>query len=86
MSRHARITAALQAAFSPKSLKLIDDSAKHHGHAGASPAGETHYTLHITAEAFKGMSRVQAHQAIYSVLDSEFKSGLHALAIHATTE
>ena len=83
MNRHARIITLLQEHLKPNLLELYDDSTKHHGHAGASPAGETHYTLHIEAEAFKGLSKVATHQRIYHLLQSEFDTGLHALAITA---
>lgn len=83
MNRHARILAILQQNFTPNTLELKDDSHKHHGHAGASPSGETHYDLLIEAEAFRSLSRVQCHQAIYKLLQPEFDTGLHALAITA---
>lgn len=83
MNRRSRMLAALQAHFSPGRLEIHDDSAKHHGHAGAHPQGQTHYTLVIEAEAFRGMSRVQAHRAVFEVLQPEFDTGLHALAITA---
>ena len=59
-------------------------SHRHAGHAGASAGGETHYELVIEAAAFAGMSKIQRHQAVYGVLDAEFRQGLHALAIKAT--
>ena len=62
-------------------LEIIDDSAKHAGHAGAAPGGETHYTVHIISESFEGLSRVQLQRAINMVLAPEFESGLHALSL-----
>ena len=82
MSRKARIEAAL-ASLNPSHLEVIDDSAKHAGHSGARPEGETHYTIHITAPAFTGKSRVATHREINALLADEFASGLHALAIEA---
>lgn len=73
----------LAAAFTPEALDVIDDSAKHAGHAGARPGGQTHYTVHITSTAFAGMSRVARHRAVYAALDGLFEQGLHALAIEA---
>jgi BolA family transcriptional regulator, general stress-responsive regulator len=83
MNRHQRIISLLTQEFSPKQLELVDNSHKHVGHAGAAPGGETHYDLLIEAEAFRGLNKVQCHQAIYRVLEPEFKSGLHALSIKA---
>lgn len=81
--RQARIEAALAAAFEPVSLSVIDDSHKHAGHAGAAPGGETHYSVEIVADAFAGLSRVQVQRAVMMVLQKEFDTGLHALALKA---
>lgn len=81
--RQTRIEAALNAAFEPVSLSVIDDSDKHAGHAGAAPGGETHYSVEIIAEAFAGLSRVQVQRAVMMVLQQEFDTGLHALALKA---
>lgn len=82
--RRTRIEEALTEAFAPVSLKVTDDSAKHAGHAGASPEGETHYSVEIVAEAFDGLSRVQVQRTIMMVLQKEFDTGLHALALKAS--
>ena len=42
----------LTAAFQPEALDVIDDSAKHAGHSGARPEGETHFTVRIVS--FRG--------------------------------
>lgn len=83
MERKTRIISLLTQEFEPSLLELRDDSARHAGHSGASPNGETHYDLTIISEKFAGMSKVKRHQAIYRVLDAEFKNGLHALSIKA---
>ena len=49
---------ALTQAFSPAVLRIKDDSARHAGHAGAQPGGQTHYSVLLVSEAFRGMSRV----------------------------
>jgi BolA protein len=76
---------ALVAQFSPASLTLIDESAKHAGHAGAQPGGETHYRLRIVAEAFQGLGRVARQRLVYDLLREEFDTGLHALAMELKT-
>jgi BolA family transcriptional regulator, general stress-responsive regulator len=73
--------AALSAAFSPSLLEIVDESHLHHGHAGAAPGGETHYSVHIRADALSGLSRVAKHRAVNAALADEFDAGLHALAI-----
>lgn len=84
MTRADRMQTLLTQALSPTSLKIIDDSHKHAGHAGASPEGETHYTVRIQSAAFKGLSRVAMQRAVMDALKPEFESGLHALSIKAS--
>ena len=44
----------LNDAFDPIRLEIEDDSARHHGHAGATPGGESHFNVVIEAAAFAG--------------------------------
>ena len=74
----------LQAAFAPERLEVVDDSAKHAGHAGARLGGETHFSVTIVAKAFEGMGRVERQRAIYATLAQEMApDGVHALALSA---
>ncbi|MDQ6704298.1 MAG: BolA family transcriptional regulator [Pseudomonadota bacterium] len=85
-----RIKAKLQAAFSPDSIEVIDESHKHASHAHAmnrpgavaSPGG-THFHIKVVSEFFKGKSLVERHRAINHLLRTEFDAGVHALAIEA---
>lgn len=77
------IRTALKQRFAPESLSVTDDSAKHAGHAGARPGGQTHFTVKIVSEDFRGLNRVARHRAVYAVLQPLFAAGLHALAIDA---
>jgi BolA family transcriptional regulator, general stress-responsive regulator len=70
-------------AFSPDRLEVEDDSARHHGHAGARPGGETHFNVVIRAPAFKGMGRVQRQRAVYAALSEELAGPVHALSVKA---
>lgn len=81
--RLSRIRDLLTEAFEPVELEISDDSAKHAGHAGAAPGGETHYTVKITSESFDGLSRVQIQRTVMMALQQEFDTGLHALALKA---
>ncbi|HPF23664.1 MAG TPA: BolA family protein [Hyphomonas sp.] len=81
--RLSRIRDLLTEAFDPVVLEISDDSARHAGHAGAAPGGETHYTVQITSEAFEGLSRVQIQRTVMMVLQKEFDTGLHALSLKA---
>jgi BolA protein len=82
-TRIERMRAALVAAFSPDTLDIVDESHLHHGHAGAAPGGETHYSVKIRSAAFAGLSRLARHRAVNDALKAEFAAGLHALHIDA---
>ncbi len=73
----------LNSAFSPDELEVRDDSHQHAGHVGARPEGETHFSVHIVADAFCDLSRIQRHRMINKVLAGELAGPVHALAINA---
>ena len=78
------ITQKLTEAFVPQSLKVIDESHQHKGHAGHRPGGQTHFRVYIVSEAFKGKTRIERHRMINQSLADELIGGVHALAIHAS--
>ena len=71
----------LSAAFAPAELDVVDDSARHEGHAGSLPGGETHFSVRIVSPAFEGLSRVERQRRVYAALADEMKSQIHALAL-----
>jgi BolA family transcriptional regulator, general stress-responsive regulator len=78
------IAEKLSKAFAPESLRVVDESHLHQGHAGHRPEGQTHFRLYIVAEAFRGKSRIERHRMINATLAAELSGGVHALAIHAS--
>ena len=84
-SRAARLEAVLKQAFAPTLLRIEDDSARHAGHAGARPGGETHYNVLLVSKTFRGMSRVARSRAVHAVLESDFSGGMHALSLTLRT-
>jgi len=70
------------AVLDPVQLKIIDESHKHAGHAGAREGGG-HYVLHIVSAQFAGNSTVARHRMIYSALGELMKREIHALTIQA---
>lgn len=74
----------LETAFAPERLEVVDDSARHAGHAGASASGESHFNVAIVASAFQGLSRVERQRRVNAALKEAFAGGLHALSIKAT--
>ena len=77
------IAQRLHAALAPESLQVIDDSEKHRGHAGHDGRGESHFTVEIVTERFRGLSRVERQRAVNSALGDLLKERVHALAIKA---
>jgi BolA family transcriptional regulator, general stress-responsive regulator len=78
------ISRRLTEAFAPESLRVVDESHQHEGHAGHRPGGETHFRVYIVAQAFKGKSRLERHRMINETLSRELAASIHALAIHAS--
>jgi len=78
------ITKKLSEAFTPQSLKVLDESRQHEGHGGHRPGGQTHYRVYIVSEAFKGKTRLERHRMINQLLSAELAGNVHALAIHAS--
>jgi BolA family transcriptional regulator, general stress-responsive regulator len=78
------ISGKLSQAFSPDSLRVVDESHLHAGHAGHRLGGETHYRVYIVSKAFVGKSRLDRHRMINKALAAEMADRVHALAIHAS--
>lgn len=84
-TRAQRLETLLRTAFTPAVLRIVDDSARHAGHAGARPGGETHYSVLVVSESFRDMSRVARSRAVHDTLRAEFADGLHALSLTLRT-
>ena len=73
----------LTTAFQPSRLEVEDDSARHHGHAGAREGGESHFNVLIEAEAFAGRPKVARQRLVYQTLAEELAGPVHALSVRA---
>lgn len=73
----------LEAEFAPQRLEVINDSARHHGHAGDDGSGESHFTLVIESAAFSGKSRLERQRMVNRALGDIPGERVHALAIRA---
>jgi BolA family transcriptional regulator, general stress-responsive regulator len=73
----------LNAAFEPVRLEIEDDSARHAGHAGARPGGESHFNVLIESAAFAGTARVARQRMVYQALSEELAGPVHALSVKA---
>lgn len=77
------MTELLTAAFAPARLAVINDSARHHGHAGHDGSGESHFTIEIESAAFTGVSRLERQRMVNRALGDIPGQRVHALAIKA---
>jgi BolA family transcriptional regulator, general stress-responsive regulator len=73
------------AVLDPIRLEIKDDSARHAGHAGSRPGGETHFSLMIVCDKFDGLNLPARHRLVYGALIEEMKGKIHALVIEAMT-
>jgi BolA family transcriptional regulator, general stress-responsive regulator len=81
--RVSRIRAALEKELAPSSLEILDDSAKHAGHAGAREGG--HFRVRLVSETFRGKSTIQRHRMVFAAVAGLMKTDIHALNIDART-
>ena len=79
-TRIDNIRIALETELNPTLLEIIDDSAAHVGHAGAA-AGGGHYTVIISAQCLKGLTRINSHKMIYKALGDLMHHEIHAINI-----
>ena len=68
----------------PVSLEIIDESAKHAGHAGAASGGG-HFIVHIVADSFRDKTPIQRHRLVYDAVGDIMHQEIHALSIQAKT-
>ncbi len=82
-ARVAAIREHLVAAFDPLELEVVDDSARHAGHAGARD-GRGHFKVRIVAAAFADLPPLARHRAVYAALGELMQTDIHALQIEAS--
>ena len=73
----------LEAALHPQHLVIEDQSARHAGHAGARPTGETHFKVELTSPLFAGRSRIDRQRLVYGAAGDLLETDIHALSITA---
>lgn len=83
-STPAEIERRLREKLRPVVFELIDESAKHVGHPGATSGGG-HYRLLIVSSLFEGRSSLERHRMIHEVLAGLFGERIHALTMRTLT-
>lgn len=79
------ITQRLAERLRPVRLEVIDESAAHAGHMGASPAGETHFRVVVVAEAFTGATRIARQRMVNELMADLLAGPVHALSARLMT-
>jgi BolA family transcriptional regulator, general stress-responsive regulator len=79
----AELRSAIERSLMPRSLEIVDDSARHAGHAGARGGG--HFRVTLVSDAFRGHSPLERHRLVYAAVAPLMQSAVHALNIVART-
>ena len=77
-----RIRALVQDRLRPLRLEIRDDGAAHVGHAGG---GKGHFSVHVVAACFSGLTLVQRHRLVHDALAEMLREQIHALALVTKT-
>lgn len=78
----AEIHRRLQALY-PVQLEIVDDSARHQGHAGNQGGG--HFNVTVKSSLFSGKSQIMRHRMVYALLQDLMPHRIHALSLHTLT-
>jgi BolA protein len=74
----------LRDAFAPEHLEIIDESARHAGHAGAAGGGG-HYRIVVVSMSFGDKDLLSRQRLVYDALGDAMRSRIHALALRTLT-
>jgi len=75
-----KVKAKINNKLSPEQILLIDNSYLHTRHKSFD-SNKFHLKLIIKSEKLKNMEKIEAHKAIFSILNDEMKNKIHALVI-----
>ena len=82
MSMQAEIEAKLSAELGPSFMQVINESDNHN----VPPGSESHFKLLLVSEKFDGKNLLARHRLVNSILRTELRDSIHALAMHTYTE
>ena len=83
-STATEIEQRLTRALAPLHLDLLDESAKHVGHRGATSGGG-HFQALIVSAAFEGLSLLDRHRRVNEALSDLFGERIHAFGMTTLT-
>ena len=76
------IVSKLKKHLEPSFIEVIDESHLHANHNPDAKNGGTHFKVKIISKTFQDKSNIEKHRIVYEILDSELKSGVHALTLN----
>jgi BolA family transcriptional regulator, general stress-responsive regulator len=79
----SQIRSAIVRELAPTSIDIVDDSARHAGHAGAREGG--HFRVTLVSRAFQGRAQLERHRLVYAAVAPLMGRGIHALNVVART-
>lgn len=77
----SRIRAALDSAFAPTQLEIVNESELHAGHRGSPGTGDSHFRVRIVSERFAGLPQVARHRLVNRAMAELIGKPIHALAL-----
>jgi len=83
-ARAKRIEALLRERLEATEVVVVDESHRHHGHAGAQ-GGAGHFRVTVASPRFAGLSLVAAQRLVYQAVGEMMDGEIHALAITTRT-
>jgi len=69
---------------SPTHIEILDESAKHAGHAGAASGG-SHFRALLVAQRFTGLSQMARQRLVYAALSPWMGNRIHAFTMRTVT-
>ncbi len=81
MDMRDTIEHTLREALNPLHLQVTDETHMHNVPEDA----QSHFKVTLVSVAFDGESLIQRHRRVNKLLQSQFDTGLHALALHTLT-
>ena len=80
-----QLRASLERSLQPSRLEIVDELARHHGHAGWREGGETHFRVVLVSAGFDGKSRIDRQRLVHAAAGDLLVERIHALSIKALT-
>lgn len=75
-----QLESRLRGRLAPVHLEIVDDSARHAGHAGAAGGGG-HYQVRIVSAAFDDKPLLEQHRLVYAAVGDLMGGAIHALGL-----